>query len=254
MDIEVDLTDRVALVTGASRGIGAATARALGAAGASVALLARDEERLERVAAEIEPPTMVLVADVTEPAACRAAVETTVEQLGGLDVLVNNAGVGGVDYERFEDADPAAIARVIDVNLTGAITMTGAALPWIRERQGHVIFVGSSAAMRPRAGAAVYAASKWGLRGFALSLEAHAGADGVAVTSIHTSLVRTDRWADVPAGAAADPEEIARAICYAAGQPGHTTVSELTLHRRDILGTFVPADIDIDPSFEPSEQ
>lgn len=254
MEVEVDLGNRVALVTGASRGIGAATVRALGAAGASVALLARDEERLELVATELDTPTLVCAADVTDPDACHNAVADTVDRFGALDILVNNAGLGGVEYQHFEDADPAAIANVVDVNLTGAITMTHAALPWIRERQGNVIFVGSSAAMRPRAGAAVYAASKWGLRGFALSLEAHAGADGVAVTSIHTSLVRTDRWADVPAGGAAEPEEIARAVCYAAGQPGHTTVSELTLHRRDILGRFVPADVDIEPSFAPPEQ
>lgn len=252
------IADSTALITGASQGIGAATARAFAAAGANVAVLARRREPLETVVEDLEAVNdinaVAVLADITDDAAVQRAVEQAKDALGGIDILVNNAGIGGVDYARFEEASACAIHNVIETNLTGAILVTRAALPSIRERQGNIIFVGSSAAMRPRPGSAVYAASKWGLRGFAQSLEAHAGADGVAVTSIHTSLVRTDRWADVPPGGGAEPDEIAEAILYAATQPSHTTVSELTLHRRDILGKFVPPTIDLEPGFDPPEQ
>ena len=248
-----------ALITGASRGIGRAIAGAFAAEGANVALLSRDEVALEALADELaaayDVDTVVVPADVTETPAVTAAVQEAIDQFDGLDVLVNNAGLGAVGYdEQLTQVDPTDCARVIETNLTGAITVTHAALPAITSAQGTVIFIGSSAAMRPRGGAMIYAASKWGLRGFALSLEANVGQDGVAVSTIHTSLVRTDRWADVPPGEAAEPDEIARAAIYAATQPPHSTVSELTLHRRDILGSFVPSEIDLERPFDdPSE-
>ncbi len=253
------LEQKVALITGASRGIGSATARALAAEGVDVVLLARSEDRLRELADALETEqgvdTHVAATDITDADAVNRAVQAAVTSLGRLDIVVNNAAAGTVEYDdRFEESSVAECGRIIETNLTGAINVTHATLSHVRERQGNVIFVGSSAAMRPRPGSMIYSASKWGLRGFALSLEAHVGQDGIAVTSIHTSLVRTERWADVPPGAGAEPEEIARAVVYAATQPAHSTISELTVHRRDILGKFVPDGVDIDLAFELPEQ
>lgn len=258
MDPTERLDGKAALITGASRGIGRATAEALASNGVDVALLARSESRLESIAASIESEfavdTEVCVADVTNPTEVRSEVQRSVASFGDLDILVNNAGIDTAGYDdRFEEASLEVCERIIQTNLTGSVNVTHAALPSIRANQGNIIFVGSSAAMRPRPGAMIYAASKWGLRGFALSLEAHAGQDGIGVSIIHTSLVRTERWHDVPRGEAAEPDELARAIIFAASQAPHTTISELTVHRRDILGKFVPEEVDLDLAFDHPE-
>lgn len=246
---------KAALVTGASTGIGRAAAIALAERGARVSLLARTESDLRRVADGIEDEygvdTVVAPADVTNADEVRGAVDATVDEFGRLDVLVNSAAGGSVGFdERVEEPPVEEYGDVIESTLTGTVNVTHVALPHVRETKGNVIFIGSSAGRLPRPGAPIYAAAKWGVRGFALSLEAHAGQDGVAVSLINTTAVRTERWDHLDPGQAAEPEELGRAVVYAASQAPHTTVSEINLHRRDLLGKFVPSEIDLDLAFD----
>jgi hypothetical protein len=256
MASERPLDGRVAFVTGASAGIGEATAHALAVEGADVALVARRESVLEEVAADLEADhgvdAVAVPTDVRDHEAVAAAVEATVDEFGRLDVVVNNAGVTGQGFEeRMEEQSIEEFHRLTEVNVFGMYYVTHAALPHLRETKGNLVFIGSSSAKLPRPGAPVYAGSKWWTRGFALSVEAHAGQDGVAVTLINPTAVRTQMWRDeLEPGEAAEPEEVAAVVAFAAEQEKHTTLGEVDLFRRDMLGTFVPRDLDLDVSYD----
>ena len=154
-----------------------------------------------------------------------------VDAAGRLDVLVNNAGVTGDGFEtRLEEMSPEKFERVLRTNVAGTFYATRTALPHLRETKGNLIFVGSSAGKLPRPGAPVYAASKWWTRGFALSVEAHAGQDGVGVTLVNPTAVRTEMWPDLDPGEAAEPEEVAAVVSLAARQEAHTTLSDTLLN------------------------
>lgn len=256
MASERPLDGSVAFVTGASAGIGEATAHALAAEGADVALVARRETRLAEVAADVTEAygveALELPTDVRDHEAVAAAVAETVETFGRLDVVVNNAGVVGEGFdERMEEQSIENFHRVMEINVFGMYYVTHAALPHLRESRGNLVFVGSSAGKLPRPGAPVYAGSKWWTRGFAFSVEAHAGLDGVGVTLVNPTAVRTQMWRDqLQPGEAAEPEEVAAVVAFAAEQADHSTLSEVDLFRRDMLGTFVPRDLDLDLSFD----
>lgn len=245
-----------ALVTGASAGIGRATAIALAAEGANVALLARSEEKLATLSTEIEasfPGTPLAVeCDVRDPTRVKEAVETTVDAFGTLDIVVCNAGITGSGFDdRLEQQSLDDYHQVVETNINGAFYTTYAALPYLREANGNLIFIGSSAGKLPRPGNPIYAASKWWIRGFALSVEAHAGRDGIAVTLLNPTAVRTNIWRDhLDQGQAAEPEEVAAQVVNAAEQPAHSTLSEIDLFRRDMLGTFLPEDLDLSVAFD----
>jgi NADP-dependent 3-hydroxy acid dehydrogenase YdfG len=249
-----DIEGSVAVVTGASSGIGAATARALAAEGATVVLAARREERLEELAAAIDDEhgasTAVVPTDVTDEAAVEALVAATVEEFGSLDLLVNNAGLArGSDVETMSTADYRAM---MDTNVDGMFYTTRAALPHLRESGGTCVFVGSFAGQYPRPFNPVYAASKWWTRGFALSLAGQLEGE-VAVTVVNPAAVRTefsvsssDEEGAVDAetfaerfapGEAVEPEEVAEAIVYAARQ-SPSMVAELDLYNREKFGLF----------------
>ena len=234
--------DSVALVTGASSGIGEATARALARDGADVALAARRRERLESVAegieAEFDVDTLVVPADVRDEAAVEAMVETTVETFGRLDVQVNNAGVGvGGDVEA---TTTDQYRLMMETNVDGVFFATRAAIPHLRETGGNLVFVGSFAGQYPRPGNPIYAATKWWVRGFAHSLEGQIGPDGVGVTVINPTEVRTEFASEeseafaerFEPGEVTEPEEIADAVAFAAAQD-RSTVHEIDLYRRD---------------------
>jgi NADP-dependent 3-hydroxy acid dehydrogenase YdfG len=233
-----DISDSVALVTGASSGIGAATARELATEGADVALLARREDRLTALAADLRADhgveALAVPADVSDDAAVAAAVEETVETLGGLDILVNNAGTAGggsVDETSTEE-----FRRVLGVNVEGVFFATREALPQLRGG-GRAIFVGSMAGHYPR-GYPVYASTKWWLRGFAHCVAVDEGDEGVAVSLISPWATRTEFGQETPQkeshdpGDALEPEHVAEAVAYACRQ-GEMTVGELTLHPAD---------------------
>ncbi|MGI8558011.1 MAG: SDR family oxidoreductase [Solirubrobacteraceae bacterium] len=238
----IDLQGRVAAITGASSGIGEATALKLSRAGASVALGARRGERIDKLAQQIEDEggrAVALPTDVADEGQARAFVAHAYEQLGRLDVLVNNAGVmllGAV-----EGADTAQWRQMVDVNVFGLLYCTHAALPVMREQGGgHIVNVSSVAGRRAGAGAAVYNLTKFGVCGFSEALRQEALQSDVRVTLIEPGYVDTElaghNTQPVVARAEQLREEIgevlsagdiAEAILYAAGQPAHVNINEI---------------------------
>lgn len=240
------LADHGAIVTGASAGIGRETARALAADGADVALVARREDRLTELAAEIESETdasaLVYPADVSDEDEVEAAVEKTVSAFGRLDVLVNNAGIATDSETPVEEFPTDQYRTVMGVNVDGMFYTARAAIPHLRETNGTAIFVASYAGKNPRPDAPLYAATKWWTRGFAKSLAGQVGTDDIAVSIVNPSEVRTEFGKEFREQTSEEryerdevtgPRAVADAIAFAARQETPNTVSELDLYRRD---------------------
>jgi len=242
------LAGETAIVTGASSGIGAATARVLAADGADVVCAARREDRLTELAAEIERDTdaaaRAVPTDVTDPDAVAALAEQTVDEFGDIGVVVANAGVG-IDESVAEMSDET-YETMRGVNVDGMFYTARETIPALTESAGTLVFVGSMAGQHPRPGNPVYAATKWWTRGFAVSLQASVGDDGVAVTCVNPTEVRTEFGSEsgAPAAERHDPEdvtepiEVADAISFAARQRAPNGVVSLDLYRRDKLTHF----------------
>jgi NADP-dependent 3-hydroxy acid dehydrogenase YdfG len=236
-----------AVITGASAGIGEATARLLAREGVDLVLGARRLERLEELAAELREEGVAVTpvrTDVTDREQVDALVETAVEEHGGLNALVNNAGIGlEGDVETLSDEDYHAM---MDVNTDGMFYAARAAIPHLRETEGTLVFVASFAGQHPRPANPVYAATKWWTRGFAHSLEGQVGGDGVRVSVINPTEVRTEFGSERGApseerydpGEVTEPSAIAEGIRFALQQEGVDTVSELNLYRRDKFEHF----------------
>lgn len=241
------LAGKVALVTGASSGIGEATAVALAAAGAKVAIAARRADRLEALAARIEKAggtALRIEADVTSNDDVTAMVDKVVTEWGRLDILVNNAGV--MLLSPAADAELDDWRRMIELNLLALMGVTKAALPHLRAAKGHIVNVSSVAGRVANPGASGYAATKFGVVGFSESLRREVYADKVRVTVIEPGLVRTelgDHVTNPAAKAGLDQrlaamealtaEDIAAAILYAVGQPAHVNVNEIVIRPTD---------------------
>ncbi|SER38174.1 SDR family oxidoreductase [Natrinema salaciae] len=251
MSIDRPLAEKTAFVTGASAGIGEATAEALAARGADVAIVARRESKLESVAERIEAETdstvLVRSADVSDRDAVRDAVERTVDAFGQLDVLVNNAGIATGSDTTVETMPAEQYRTVMGANVDGMFFVTQAAIPHLRETSGIAVFVASFAGQYPRPGAPIYAATKWWTRGFAHSLAGSLGTDEIGVTVINPSEVRTefgkeyrDRISEerYEPNEVTEPDAIADAVAFAAQQEPPNVVSELDLYRRDKFSTF----------------
>lgn len=229
-----ELKGRVILVTGAAGGLGAALCRRYAAAGAKIAALDLDAEKLDTLVAALRATgaeALALTADITDPAACKAAVTATLAQFGALDGLINNAGIS--HRSLLADTDPDVIARVMDVNFFGAAKLTQAALAHIVARQGFIVAISSVAGFSPLTGRTGYAASKHALHGFFDSLRSEVEGAGVGVTLVCPSFIRTGIGAAATDGSGApvssprittggesSPEEIAQRIfeAVAAGQ------------------------------------
>jgi len=236
-----DLANQVVAVTGASSGIGEATALACSLAGATVALGARRGERIEALAERIAGDggrALAIKTDVAREEQARAFVERAHAELGRLDVLVNNAGVmllgpiAGAATEEWR--------RMIDVNVYGVLYCTHAALPLMAAQgSGHIINVSSVAGRVARAGSGVYNLTKFGVGAFSESLRQEAVAMGVRVTLIEPGAVATElpghnrpeiieqmakRFEGMTPLAA---DDIARAIVFAIGQPANVSINEV---------------------------
>jgi NAD(P)-dependent dehydrogenase (short-subunit alcohol dehydrogenase family) len=182
-------TPRTVLVTGASRGIGAAIARSLAAEGHRVALGGRDQAALAALADETGG--LAVPFDVTDAPACLAAVERVRDALGGVDVLVNNAGAAvSAPFARTSDAD---WQRMLDVNLTSGFRLTRACVPSMVQRGwGRVIFIASNAGLTGYAYTAAYCAAKHAVVGLMRALAVELGATGVTVNAVCPGFVDTD--------------------------------------------------------------
>jgi clavulanate-9-aldehyde reductase len=248
--MSIDLSGQVVAVTGASSGIGEATALACAQAGAAVALAARRTERIEALAQRIRDEggrAIAMTTDVGEEDEARAFVEHAHAALGRLDVLVNNAGV--MLLGPIENAPTEEWRRMIHANLFGVIYCTHAALPLMRgQGSGHIVNVSSVAGRVARAGSGVYNLTKFGVGAFSESLRQEGVAMGVRVTLIEPGAVATElpghnreevleqmakRFAGVTPLAS---EDIASAILYAIGQPENVAVNEILVRPRAQAG------------------
>jgi short-subunit dehydrogenase len=179
---------RTVLVTGASLGVGRATAHAFHRAGASVVLVARQREALEQAAVGLER-ALVAPADVSDLAAMERVLHDTVERFGGLDGLVNNAGLHhrGAVAKR----SPEEIAAMVDVNLRAPLVLSRMALPLLARRGGFIVNVASLAGKVPLDGAATYSATKFGLRAFTYALAEELRGSGVTVSAVSPGPIST---------------------------------------------------------------
>jgi len=238
--------NKVALVTGASSGIGAETAVHLAEDGADVAVAARREERLEDVAERIEATgseALVVPTDVSDDAEVEAMISTTVDELGGLDVLVNNAGV--MLLESVADADTENWRTMVEVNLLGLMNATKAALPHLRDG-GHVVNVSSVAGRVAGATSSGYNATKFGVNAFTEAFRQEETENGVRTTIIEPGFVATELAEHIPDDEIRErseemtrqmdvlqPEDIARSIAFAVNQPEHVSINELLIRPTD---------------------
>lgn len=182
--------NRTVVVTGASSGVGAAAARLFAREGARVVLAARTAGALEVVAKEIGERALPVPTDVADPEQARALVERSIEATGSIHVLVNNAGYN--HRGPVVDADPAELARVVDVNLRAPILLTRFALPHLRQHESaSVVNVASIAGQVPLPGEATYSATKFGLRGFSMALAEELRGSGVRVSIVSPGPIDT---------------------------------------------------------------
>lgn len=239
------LNGKTAIVTGASSGIGRATARLLVEKGCNVVLAARRKDRLEELAAEIGEQALAVPTDITDPDACETLVDRTLDNFGAVDVLVNNAGIGL--YGSILEANPEDWRRMFDVNVLGALYTTRAATRrMLSQGSGDIVFISSVAGRRvPRPDGTVYAATKHAITAVAEGLRMDLCGKGIRVVTIEPGLVRTE----FPEGsfssaeeyyaskeyAPLDAEDVATAVVYAVEQPPNVSVNEVLIRPSDQL-------------------
>ncbi|MEE9155289.1 MAG: SDR family oxidoreductase [Gemmatimonadota bacterium] len=212
-----DLSGKIAIVTGGSKGIGRAIAAALAAAGADVVVTSRNEEEARTAAKEIaelgQGRTLGLGADVRDYEAVKTMVGETVKALGGLDILIANAGVGA--FAPIDEMDAETWNRVIDTNLTGVFYSCREAIPELKKRGGGwIITIGSVAGRYTMPGGTAYNASKWGLRGFTEALMLDVRHHGIRVSTIMPGTVDTYFNDNLPSGESwkLAPADVARVV------------------------------------------
>jgi len=242
------LAGRVALVTGASSGIGEATALALSTAGAKVAISARRRDRLDALATRINDSggeAFVVIADFAKEDEAQRAVRETEAHFGQLDILVNNAGV--MYLEPVATADLARWRHMFELNVLGLIAATQAALPGMTARRdGHIVNVSSTAGRISNALSAGYAGTKFGVVAFSEGLRKEVYKDNIRVTVIEPGAVATelrehiahaatrqaiDAWAE--SMRQLQPDDVANAIVYCVSQPAHVNINEVLMRPTD---------------------
>jgi NADP-dependent 3-hydroxy acid dehydrogenase YdfG len=238
------LAGKIALVTGASSGIGAAAAEVLASAGATVVVAARRVDRLEALVHQIESrggKAFALPGDVTDEQTAQGLVTGTVSRFGRLDILVNSAGV--IDSGGVENADMARYRRVVDINLLGSLYTCHAAIgPMRAQGGGDIINISSTAGRRAAALFNAYAASKFGLTGMTEAMRQEVGRYGIRVCIIEPGATTTEVSAGVgdpnyrkfiqehvSKEGAMKPEDVAGAILFVVSLPPRANVSQLLI-------------------------
>jgi NADP-dependent 3-hydroxy acid dehydrogenase YdfG len=236
---------KVVLITGASSGIGEATAKRLAQAGAKLVLVARRKDRLDKLVKDIEKnggEALAIQADVTQKAKTKQIIDRAVKKFGRLDVLINNAGImlnGPAKDTPLEDWE-----TMIHLNLLGLLYVTHNALPQMRkQRKGHIVNISSVAGRTTRAGSAVYNATKWGVNAFTDALRQELVADKLHIrtTLIEPGAVATELQSHLSPKAKKQfetnfgeiemlqAEDIAEGIYYALSQPERVNVNEILI-------------------------
>ncbi len=233
MNPTLPLAGQVALVTGASRGIGLAIAKKLGEMGASVGLCARDADRLEKADAELKRAgckSVAVAADVAREAEVQALVARVNKELGKIDILVNNAGVGV--FAALHELSEFDWDRVMNTNLKGVYLCSRAVAPqMIRRRSGHIINISSLAGKNVFAKGGVYCASKWGLQGLTACMAEDLRGYGIRVSAVCPGTVETEfsPHAGKDAKKMLQPEDVAHVVAMLVTQAEQSFVSEVAL-------------------------
>jgi NADP-dependent 3-hydroxy acid dehydrogenase YdfG len=235
-----NLQGKVALITGASKGIGRSTAVRLAKSGAGLVLGAKSRDLLEALGKELEGmgvSAFPVTCDVSSRVDCHNLVQQTLERFGRIDVLVNNAGVG---YSgTIVDSEPQEVERMLAVNLLGLYYMTRSVLPHMIERKGgDIVNLGSVAGVKYSPNFAIYSATKFAVRAFSEALRNEVQEHNIRVTLIHPGMTRTPFFdsftkggSPVPLdkGDVLKPEDIAEAIHFALTRPEGCALNELTI-------------------------
>jgi NADP-dependent 3-hydroxy acid dehydrogenase YdfG len=220
--------DKVFLITGASTGIGAATARHAAKAGYRLVLAARTADKLEALAQELGGPdrALAVACDVTEWDQVEALVARTLEAYGRLDVAYGNAGFGAA--RGFLAESPEQWKSMVLTNVYGAALTLRATIPALKESKGHLLLTGSVAGRRALPGS-LYSATKWAVTAMGESARQELNGTGVRVTVIEPGMVDTPFFDNGAGEGALQPDDIANAVLYAVGQPPHVDVNEILI-------------------------
>jgi NADP-dependent 3-hydroxy acid dehydrogenase YdfG len=230
-----DRTERVALLTGASRGIGLAIATALAQAGTRVWMVARSEQALRDAANTIGERAMPFTGDITRPADRDRLLHAIADAGDGLDVLVNNAGI--IHLGRVAEASGDQFREQLDANVVAPYELTRACLPMLRQSCGEIIFINSSAGKSASPGVSQFSASQHAVRAFADALRAEVNADGIRVTVVHpgrTATTRQERIYETEARAyhpelLMQPEDVAMVVVAIVSLPRTAEITEISM-------------------------
>jgi NAD(P)-dependent dehydrogenase (short-subunit alcohol dehydrogenase family) len=229
---QFDLTNKVAIVTGASKGIGEAVARGLAEFGAKVIVSSRKQEGVEAVAERLRQdglPAVAVAAHVGDPSAIHRLVDETIRLFGRLDVLINNAATNPI-YGPLLEADSAACDKILSINLKGPLELARAAYPHLREGGGSIVNISSVGGLSPEPGLGLYSVSKAALLSLTKVMAHEWGPDGIRVNAICPGLIQTKfsaaLWQDqqvlhrflsnVPLGRIGQPEDVVGLAVYLA--------------------------------------
>ncbi len=238
------LAGKVVIITGASSGIGAATARALGRLGCKLTLAARSADKLRALAEELGPGALDVPTDVTVGADVERMVARTMEQFGRVDVLFANAGlyIAG----QVAEGDPDAWAKLMDVNVDGALRCVHAVLPhMMAQRSGDILLTSSISGFIDIHWEPIYSASKHAIQGFVHTLRRQVAESGIRVGAIAPGMVANELWgiteaAEVDARVAEHmslrSEDVAEAVVFMLSRPPHVTIRDLVMlpQRQDL--------------------
>ncbi len=229
------MSDRVFLITGASSGIGAETARRAAAQGYRLVLAGRSAERLQALSAELGGPQRALpvVCDVTDDVSQQAMVDQALEHFGAIDVVFANAGRGG-SPGGFSGADPQVWREMLLTNVHGVALTVRRTLAALKASRGHLLLTGSAAGRTTLPGS-MYSATKWAVTAIGYGVREELRGSGVRVTLIEPGMVDTPFFDQQPSHAL-QPADVAAAVLYAVSQPAHVDVNEILVRPTPPLG------------------